>query len=73
MKVVYIEWIDAVASVGWEKQSIPHSPDLCQAIGFLIHEDKTGITLAATVSKEESNSRITIPKGWIKSRKVIKI
>jgi hypothetical protein len=39
----------------------------------LISETKDAICIASTVSKDNSNARIHIPKAWIKKRKVIKL
>jgi len=75
MKILYVKWVDALSSVGWEEID-PVVKQFgaveCESIGYLLHEDDEQIILAATVSEKESNSRIAIPKGWIKSRRVIK-
>jgi hypothetical protein len=38
----------------------------------LISETKDALCIASTVSKDNSNARIHIPKAWIKKRKAIK-
>jgi len=38
----------------------------------LISETKDALCIASTVSKDNSNARLHIPKAWIKKRKVIK-
>jgi hypothetical protein len=45
------------------------------SVGKLVHEDKDGIVLAGTFSPldDDTNGRMAIPKGWIKSRKTIKL
>ena len=73
MKVLYIEWIDAVADVGWETHERAEDVHLCKTIGFLIKETKLGLVIASTLSEKESNARITIPKAWIRKKKVIKL
>lgn len=67
--VVYVEWVDAVANVGWSKDSPPlqHGP----AVGFLVKETKDAITLAVTVMGDEHNASMTIPKAWIKRRRKV--
>ena len=68
--IVQIEWIDAVADSGWEAKvvaSIHH----CVTVGFLVDETDEAICLASTWSIDQTNSRMHIPKAWIKNRKVI--
>ena len=36
-------------------------------------EEADALCIASTVSKEDSNARMHIPKAWIKKRKVIKV
>ena len=71
-KIVYVQWVDAVADSGWEDE-IKAEIDLCHTVGFLISETKDAICIASTVSKDNSNARMHIPKAWIKKRKVIKL
>jgi len=70
-KVIYVQWVDAVADAGWEDE-VKAEIDLCHTVGFLISETKDALCIASTVSKDNSNARIHIPKAWIKKRKVIK-
>ena len=69
--VVCIKWVDAVASNGWAKHGKSERPMLCTSIGFIDCEDEEQITVAATFSGNETNNRISIPKGWIKSRREV--
>ena len=73
MKILYIEWIDAVAENGWEEHDKTEDVHLCQTIGFLIKETKLGLVIASTISDKESNARLTIPKAWIRKKKNVKI
>lgn len=73
MKVIYFEWIDAVAGAGWDELKSKHSCDHCSTIGFLVEENDNEITVAATISDKQCNARMTVPKAWIKKRKTIKI
>ena len=70
-----VEWIDAVAHVGWEQKCAGIRPALIITVGKLVHEDKDCIVLAGTFSPndDETNGRMAIPKGWIKNRKTIKL
>lgn len=71
-KLVYVEWVDAVSDGGWE-DSVKVDIHAVKTVGFLIAETKDGICLASTVSGDNSNARMHIPKAWIVKRKVIKI
>ena len=71
-KLVYLEWVDAVADLGWEancKAELHH----CHTVGYIIDETKDAICVAATWSLTMSNARMHIPKAWITKRKVIKL
>tara|TARA_R100001509_G_scaffold71115_2_gene39653 strand:- start:160 stop:447 length:288 start_codon:yes stop_codon:yes gene_type:complete len=67
-----VHWKDAVADVGWEEgsKSELHS---CTSVGFIIDETKDALTLANTISQDQSNCRIHIPKKWIQKRKDMKL
>jgi hypothetical protein len=77
VKVVLVTWKDAVADSGW--QSVEAEPVLhdIMTIGYLHHENDELICLAGSWGENEgsieTNNRITIPKGWIISRKEIEI
>lgn len=73
VKVIYLEWIDAVADNGWESHERTEDVHLCKTVGYLIKETKLGLVIASTISEKESNARITIPKAWIRKRKNVKI
>jgi hypothetical protein len=77
-EIIYIEWQDVVASNGWEKIGEADHPQDCVAIGIVTKETEEFITIAGVWGfdrddKIETNSRISIPKGWIVSRKIIKV
>lgn len=46
---------------------------LCHTIGWVIDETDSAICVANTVSMDNSNARMHIPKQWIKVRKDISI
>ncbi len=73
--IEHIEWIDAVASVGWDRGCGGTRPAHIISVGKLVYEDKDSIVLAGTFSyaDDETNGRMAIPKGWIKNRKTIKL
>jgi len=72
-KVIYVEWIDAVAEAGWSKVSDIDEVHLCKTLGFLVKETKLSMSVATTISDKEVNAVQTIPKAWIKKKKVIKL
>ena len=73
--IEHVEWIDAVANIGWDRACGGVRPALVVSVGKLVHEDKDSIVLAGTFSytDDETNGRMAIPKGWIKNRKTIKL
>jgi len=71
-KLVYVEWVDAVADVEWQENAKAEIHP-CKSIGWVVDETKDALCLACTVSMNSSNARIHIPKAWITKRKVINI
>lgn len=73
--IEYVEWLDAVAHVGWDQHCGGVRPAHIVSVGKLVHEDKDSIVLAGTFGFKdvETNARMAIPKGWIKNRKTIKL
>jgi hypothetical protein len=74
MKVLYVEWEDAAASIGWGDGSTDDVSS-CVSIGKVVKETSNALILAGTWGAEDSdtNCRIAIPKGWIRKRKVLKV
>ena len=70
--ITYIEWVDAVADVGWEAQTKAEIHP-CISIGFVIDETPEAICLALTWSHNQTNARMHIPKAWIKNRKKVNL
>jgi hypothetical protein len=68
----YVQWVDAVADAGWEDNSKADVHPVL-SIGFLVDETDDAICLAAAISHDQSNSRIHIPKQWIKSIKKVRL
>ena len=71
-KLVYLEWVDAVADSGWDSVKPPELHP-CRTIGFVVSETKEAICVASTISLEQSNARMHIPKKWIILRRNFKI
>lgn len=74
--VVEVEWYDAVTDFGWEDHTeLDTTAEPVTTIGFLLAENEHSVIVASTVDKgrEQSNSRIKIPKGMIYSMKVLNV
>lgn len=68
LRKVLVTWIDAVTSHGWESAAAAagdSASEKCESIGYLLRQNKEEIVLAQTVSGNDINGRITIPKVWI--------
>lgn len=72
--MVEIVWDDAAGlRHGWLDKSDPLVPQLALSVGFVIREDDDHIVIASdTDDGGAHNGRTQIPKGMIKSRKVLK-
>ena len=68
----YVQWVDAVADAGWEDNSKADVHPVL-SIGFLVDETDDAVCLAAAISHDQSNSRIHIPKQWIRSIKKVRL
>jgi hypothetical protein len=70
--VVYVEWVDAVADAGWAANPKAEIHE-CVTVGFLVDETKDALCIASTLSREDTNARMHIPKAWVKKRRRIVI
>lgn len=77
LSVEVVTWHDAVANVGWMPIQAEFKPAVCTSIGVVMNETKSHLTVAGTWGGDgdslETNSRITIPKDWVISRKKVKL
>ena len=62
--IVYLEWVDAVASTGWQVKG-NGTLAKCKSIGFMTHETDDEVHLAAAIGESDCNAVMIIPKGWI--------
>lgn len=74
MKLVIVAWLDATARNAWtaaDDESLTPAP--CVSAGFLVRQDKQGVTVAATkdIEGEEYNALQTIPHGMIVKLEVV--
>lgn len=71
-EIEYIEWIDAVATAGWQDRTQGFPVHTCHSVGVIVEEDEDHVTLAGTWSSQEQgdqvNCVISIPVAWIKNR-----
>lgn len=70
--VIYVEWVDAVADSGWATNPKAEIHP-CVTIGFLVDESKDALCIASTISINDTNARMHIPKAWIKNKRRVAI
>ncbi len=80
MKLIYLEWEDAVSRNNWEEtnDALEWAKKRCalvRDVGWVLHEDKKQITLAARWQPEDDvfdteafGLLQKIPKTWIRKR-----
>jgi len=78
-RIELIVWNDAVADTGWKEGKDAIHPMRCTSIGYVVFADRKCVILAGTwgvsteTKKMEHNNRMTIPKGFIVSRRRVKL
>lgn len=70
-KLMYVEWVDAVADVGWDYEVEQTKVSLIKSVGWLVRETKDEIVLAADYSDGDTNRRMAIPKSWVRNKKAL--
>lgn len=70
-KLMYVEWVDAVADVGWDDEPEKTSISIIKSVGWLVKDTKEEIVLAADYSEGDTNRRMAIPKAWVRNKKTI--
>lgn len=70
-KLMYVEWVDAVADVGWDYEVEATKISLVKSVGWLVRETKDEIVLAADYSDGDTNRRMAIPKSWVRNKKAL--
>jgi len=84
MKLIYIEWCDAIYNARWfhedeVKQWAENSDFTIKEVGWVIEETDKYIVLGCGKKEADENTDVQylgvhkIPKGWVKKRKIIKI
>jgi hypothetical protein len=67
MKLVRVTWLDAMAIAEWTKQGSEIAPQRCETVGYLVGEDDGHVIVAATISGDEYNAAIQIPRPMIEN------
>lgn len=74
-KIVLIEWNDAESLDSWTPTNeIDHGAALVKSVGWLLNDGKKTVTLALNHDTKNGaySCIIKIPKGMIKSKRIIK-
>lgn len=75
--VVEVIWHDATTTFGWEeKEDVAVDEEICITIGFLIKKGDNVVVISSTIDNSDgnqSNSRIKIPTGMIKSMREVNV
>lgn len=75
LKIEKITWLDAVSQAGWRRpDSIPKNPTLVTSVGIVANDTKKAMTLCISYDPDigDYGNFLTIPKGMIKSRRIMK-
>ena len=76
MKLLYIEWLDAVSNEGggWNKLRDTENltPDLVRSVGRVVKETKDYVTIISHNGDDDVGGDFCIPKACIKKRRVLK-
>ena len=79
-QIVCVDWVDAVAGIGWTDDVGENRLSYCRSIGLVVSETKDMLALAGSWGTDEpeseppmTNNRMVIPKAWIKKRTVVKL
>jgi len=72
-QVAWIEWEDSVGDSGWRQPS-KEGPSLITTVGYVVHKEKTHITLTTSVASTGNvMDQLTIPTSAIRKIKITKV
>lgn len=75
MKIIEVLWVDSSMEGGrvWHRVEDIRASKLVEvrSVGFLIHEDKRSLTIAAHVGGPDAAGAMKIPKGAVTRRRII--
>ena len=73
MKLVLIDWIDAVGGDGWvtEEELQNQTPMLHHSVGYVVKDTKDHVTISMSYNEKKNNmgAWLLIPKKYIKKVK----
>lgn len=72
LKIIEVEWEDAATVDGWHEADTEPGGSMCLTVGYLVAETKERISLAGSVGDDEACAVMTIPKGCVRKRRVIR-
>jgi hypothetical protein len=71
-KLVYVDWVDTVASAGWDTHEDVNIKRV-KEVGWLLHKDNVCVKISSTFSEDEYYSITAIPLGCVVSIREIEI
>lgn len=71
-KILYIEWLDAFSTDEWCPRAELEEEELCYSVGWFVCENKRYITIATSSGDGDYCGYISIPKGCIIRKYVVK-
>lgn len=72
MRVVRVTWLDALAIAEWTPRGGEVLPQRCVTVGHLVEDTHDHVVVAATVSENEYNSAMQIPRTMIETMTDVK-
>jgi len=69
--IVEVIWDDAETDTGWDEVPKKLQEKYAMTVGFKIKETRKHLVVCSTHDKNMTNGRIQIPKGMVKSVKVL--
>lgn len=77
LKAAHVVWEDATTQAGWHtmESNTDRSPATIHSIGWVVEETPEFIAISHTKDADDSavNGFMSIPKGWIRRRKNVKL
>jgi hypothetical protein len=72
--VYEVEWVDSCAHHGWRDEDEEFPVSFCRTSGYLIHRDKTRVTIASSqdATSGHVSDIITIPRSAIRKVRRLK-
>lgn len=65
MRIVRVIWLDALAIAEWTTRGEPVLRQQCETVGFLVEDTRDHVVIATTVSEDQFNGAMQIPKSMI--------